>query len=159
MAKYKAATVAHWFIKRNVQAMEESSADNMTLMKLLKLLYYAEGCALAINSGIGLFDEDIVAWEHGPVVVEVYSEYCRNPYHLPLTDTDSTDAETIEPDDQNLLEQVYQIFGQYSASGLRNKTHAESPWLEATNNGAILKKSISRETMREYFLENYIEAS
>lgn len=159
MAKYKAITIAHWFIKRNKQAMEESSADDMTLMKLLKLLYYAEGCALAINNGNGLFDEDIVAWEHGPVVVEVYSEYCGNPYNLTLTDADEADAAAIESADQNLLEQVYQIFGQYSASGLRNKTHAESPWLEATNYGTVLKRSISRETMREYFLENYVEIS
>lgn len=159
MVKYKALTIAHWFIFRNSQAIEECAADDLTLMKLLKLLYYAEGCALAMFNGFGLFDEDIVAWEHGPVVVEVYSEYCADPYHLPLTQEDIEDAKRIETVNQDLLEQVYQIFGQYSASGLRNKTHKESPWLEATNNGTVLKNKINRNTMKQYFFDNYIDVN
>ena len=158
MAKYNAYTIASWFIQRNAQAVRNEDAGNLTLLKLLKLLYYAEGCSLALT-GNSLFDEDIVAWEHGPVVVEVYSKYCSNPYSLPVTEQDSIDASKIEPEDQELLEQVFQVFGQYSASGLRNKTHAETPWLKATNNGKVLKEKIDREVMKEYFLNNYVEVN
>ena len=158
MAKYNAYTIASWFIQRNAQAVKNEDADNLTLMKLLKLLYYAEGCFLALM-GSSLFDEDIIAWEHGPVVVEVYSKYCRDPYNLPLSDQDRNDADKIDQKDEELLEQVFQVFGQYSASGLRNKTHAETPWIEATNNGKVLKRKIDREVMKEYFLNNYVEVN
>ena len=61
-----------------------------------------------------------------------------------------------DTENQNLLEQVFQTFGQYSAWALRNKTHEERPWLEATDNGRHLGGLISRKTMLDYFKENYI---
>lgn len=158
MKKYSAYTIANWFINRSIRAAEDEGGDKLTLMKLLKLLYYAEGCALAIR-GIdgGIFDEDIVAWEHGPVVAEIYSRYCSDPFELPLSEEDEMDAENIEKEERDLLEQVFDVFGQYSASGLRNKTHSETPWLEATDNGTRLNRKISRDTMLNYFKEHYVE--
>ena len=131
MAKYTALQVAHWFIYHNQIIVEDMGAEKMTLLKLLKLLYYAEGCYLAINDGESLFDEKILAWEHGPV---------------------------IEKEDESLLEQVFKVFGQYSAWALRNKTHEETPWLEATGNGQYLNGEISRRIMMGYFKDNYIAA-
>lgn len=55
MAKYTALQVAHWFIYHNQIIVEDMGAEKMTLLKLLKLLYYAEGCYLAINDGESLF--------------------------------------------------------------------------------------------------------
>jgi uncharacterized phage-associated protein len=156
VAKYTALTVAHWFINRNQVAEDTIGAEKMTLLKLLKLLYYAEGCHLAINKGESLFGENIVAWEHGPVVVEVYQKYSDDAYNLPLSEQDIDDATNIGKEDQNLLEQVFQIFGQYSAWALRNKTHSETPWLEATDNGQHLGETIDRKTMEKYFIENYV---
>ncbi|MCI8513016.1 MAG: DUF4065 domain-containing protein [Lachnospiraceae bacterium] len=43
-------------------------------LKLQKLLYYAQGCFLAV-AGAPLFLEDILAWQHGPVVEPVYYQY------------------------------------------------------------------------------------
>ncbi len=157
MAKYKAVDIAKWFLYKSLREKEQGDGDNITLLKLLKLLYYAEGCSLAVGNG-SLFDEDIIAWEHGPVVVEVYQQYCRDPYNLPFDENkDKESIKKITPTDENLLNQVYEIFGQYSAWGLREKTHRERPWLEATENGTVLKKKISRDTMKEYFKENYVE--
>ena len=49
------------------------------------------------------------------------------------------------------------LFGKYSASGLRNKTHAESPWLNATQGGRRFNSEISRQSIMEYFKENYVK--
>ncbi|MDY5580160.1 Panacea domain-containing protein [Porcincola intestinalis] len=157
-AKYNALQIAHWFLQRNEEAMEEKGAEKMTLLKLLKLLYYAEGCYLALHNGERLFDEKLVAWEHGPVVEEVYYVYKGNPYDLTLTDADREDAEKVAPEDQELLEQVFQIFGKYSAWALRDKTHEEDPWIEATGNGQHLNDEINQDTMRKYFTKHYVEA-
>ena len=156
MGKYSADTVAKWFIMRNQRAMDDQGGEALTLLKLEKLLYYAEGCHLAFFNGEQLFDENFYAWEHGPVVKEVYQVYQENPYNLPLTDNDLKQALSIDTENQNLLEQVFQTFGQYSAWALRNKTHEERPWLEATDNGRHLGGLISRKTMLDYFKENYI---
>ena len=157
MAKYKAVDIAKWFLYKSLREKEQGDGDNITLLKLLKLLYYAEGCSLAVGNG-SLLDEDIIAWEHGPVVVEVYQQYCRDPYNLPFDENkDKESIKKITPTDENLLNQVYERFGQDSAWGLREKTHRERPWLEATENGTVLKKKISRDTMKEYFKENYVE--
>ncbi len=154
MAEYSAMDIANWFIERDNKAVEDRG-EKLTLLKLLKLLYYAEGCYLAIK-GESLFDEKIIAWEHGPVVVEVYNEF-PNAYNLAETSNKNIRFKKIAKDDEEILENVFDVFGDFSAWGLRNKTHREKPWIEATDNGAHLNREISRETMKNYFKENYIE--
>ena len=48
MAKYKAVDIAKWFLYKSLREKEQGDGDNITLLKLLKLLYYAEGCSLAV---------------------------------------------------------------------------------------------------------------
>lgn len=158
MAVYKALDIARWFISRNLITFYEQGGEPITLLKVLKLLYYSEGCSLALDNG-SLFLEDIYAWRHGPVVKEVYNFYDKDPYNLPFgTDEDEAAVETIDsnPCDSNILEQVFNEFGQYSAWALRDQTHKEEPWIEATNNGEVMNRIINRETMKRYFAENYV---
>lgn len=63
----------------------------------------------------------------------------------------------ITEQDNELLEDVYSVFGKYSASGLRNKTHAESPWLNATQGGRRFNTEIPRSAIKQYFEENYVK--
>ena len=154
-AGYSVYDIAAWFIQRNKQE-EENGSEKITLLKLLKLLYYAEGCSLALKNK-SLFNDDIVAWEHGPVVSGVYYTYNSDPYNLVLTDEQIKRLNNISSDDQKLLEDVFDVFGQYSAWALRNKTHNEKPWLEATKHGQKLKGKIDRNTMKQYFSDNYID--
>ena len=53
---------------------EEDVGDGISNLKLQKLLYYCQGTYLAIK-GTPLFEHPIEAWEHGPVVPEVYHQY------------------------------------------------------------------------------------
>lgn len=153
---YNALKVAQWFIVRNEFEKASGDGEDLTLLKLLKLLYYAEGCSLALDNG-SLFEDNIIAWEHGPVVPSVYHHYSADPFHLPCDEEAESAAKEIAPKDAQILEMVYNVFGQYSAWGLRNMTHQEKPWKDATHNGAVLNGIIDRQTMKEYFKENYIE--
>ncbi len=153
MSKYTALDIANWFIWRNT--LEEPNSEKISLLKVLKLLYYAEGCSLALGRG-SLFDEPIVAWEHGPVVTDVYFSF-PDAYNLEYDDK-SVEKINKNLEDKDLLEQVFEVFGSYTAWALRNKTHRETPWINATDNGRVLKKEISRDDMKKYFAENYIEA-
>lgn len=155
MEKYSVMTVAHWFLWRNEIAVNEKGAENLSLLKLMKLLYYAEGCYLAMHNGAKLFDEPIVAWTHGPAIESVFDAY-EDPYILPFSDEDREDGLSIAKDDQAMLEQVFNVFGAYSAWALRDKVREETPWMEATDGGQHLKGEISQETMRKYFEQHYI---
>jgi len=158
MAIYPALDIARWFLNRNQVTVDIMGGEKMTLLKLLKLLYYAEGSSLALDNG-SLFTEDIVAWEHGPVVPVIYHYYDNDPYDLPFGSKDdiaAVEAIYSNKQDSAILEEVFQVFGQYSAWGLRNKTLEETPWREATDNGVRFNQSISRKTMENYFRTHYL---
>lgn len=156
MAKYSALDLAHWFINANQQSVFDNGDDPISLLKLLKLIYYADGCYLALHDE-PMFEEPILAWEHGPVVREVYDRYMDSPYQLTLSEIDKVDLQKFNKKDSLLLQSVYSQFGQYSAWGLANMTHEEEPWIEATNNGKIYNKVISNSSIGTYFCKNYID--
>ena len=142
-----AMDVAYYFLS----LQEEEAGDLISHMKLQKLLYYVQGLHLALN-GQPLFDDTIEAWTHGPVVPTVYHEFKRfggNP--IPVQ---KSDAYTIRDESTvDFLNEVYDVFGQYSAWKLRNMTHGETPYLEAEAS----QDEISEDSMRQYF-RRYITA-
>ena len=46
---YKASLIAKWFLYYNQITMDQEDADLISNLKLQKLLYYAQGCFLAIK--------------------------------------------------------------------------------------------------------------
>jgi uncharacterized phage-associated protein len=90
-----------------------------------------------------LFPESIEAWTHGPVVPEVYHEYKdfgSNAIPIPSdVDFSKYDQQTRE-----LLDEVYSVYGQFSAWKLRNMTHDEEPWKNATVGDIITSKSMEK---------------
>jgi len=104
----------------------EDEAD-VSNLKLQKLVYYAQGFHLALFDGEALFDETIEAWAHGPVVPDLYHEFKdfgRNPIIKEDLDINLTDEQ------EELISEVYDVFGQFSAWKLRNMTHDETPWVD-----------------------------
>ena len=128
---------------------DDYDADSISNLKLQKLLYYAQGCYLAITNE-PLFDEDLLAWKHGPVVNEVYQVYKK--YGSEGIPDNQLESVNIDPQTTGILKQVYSSFGQYSAWGLRNMAHEEMPW-----NSTNLNDVISLSKIKDYFKENYIE--
>ena len=155
MGKYSAQDVAAWFVRQpQVEKLHggELDGDVITNMKLQKLLYYAQGCYLALKDE-ALFDEDLVAWQHGPVVREVYETY-KSSGSCPIEGAVDGDADVFDEYTEDVLCQVWNAFGCYTASKLRNMTHEELPWQEAIekHKGAPL----SLLTMEKYFSETYV---
>ena len=81
--------------------LSEYRTNSEIILKLSKMMYYAEGCSLASGNG-SLFDEPILAWEHGPVIRSVWNKYHGNPYMIPYTDEDSKLADTISDNDKEI---------------------------------------------------------
>ena len=114
--------VAEYFLAQT----DEEAGDLISNMKVQKLVYYAQGFHLAL-CGTPLFDEEIEAWMHGPVVPGLYQEYKKyGNGSIPLPD--SLDFEKFSPQVREILDDVYNVYGQYSAWKLRQMTHEEDPW-------------------------------
>jgi uncharacterized phage-associated protein len=135
---YSALQIAPFFLAK----IDEDAGDAICNLKLQKLLYYAQGLHLALKDK-PLFTEQIEAWTHGPVVPEVYQNYkgfgsgsIPAPSELPAID-DAT---------KSLLDEVYDVYGQFSGWKLRNMTHEEPPW-KNTPRGAVITHS----ALRDYF--------
>ena len=143
---YKAINIAR---KLLLTAKRDSviggQGELMSNMKLQKMLYYEQGFHLVVF-GTPLFEEDIEAWMYGPVVPAVYEVYKDYGYN----GIDPGEAEEISLSDreQALFDEVYKVYGAYSAIGLMNMTHRESPW---ANTPAGVGSVISREKMVEFF--------
>jgi uncharacterized phage-associated protein len=106
---------------------EANSGDGISNLKLQKLVYYAQGFYSALFDK-ALFSNSISAWAHGPVVDELYQNYkCYGRDHIPVPTDFMIDS--LTKDEYELIEEVFDIYGQYSAWKLRNMTHEESPWL------------------------------
>ena len=128
---------------------DEESGDLISNLKIQKLVYYAQGFSLAINNK-PLFKEKIQAWTHGPVVPELYNKYKDyGSGALPSTNLD-IDFDKFSDEDKELLDDVYDVYGQFSAWKLRNMTHEEAPWKSSYQPGK--SNEISNEKLREYFL-------
>ncbi len=108
----------------------------ITNLKLQKLLYYCQGFSLAINEK-KLFSEKIYAWQHGPVVQEVYYEYKNNGSKPILNKSQASDTDALSPAEKELVDNVYNVYGQFSAWKLREMTHNEDPWKDTPINGVI----------------------
>lgn len=134
--------VALYFLDK----LDSETEDCISNLKLQKLVYYAQGFVMALT-GRKLFDEPIEAWEHGPVVRELYNEYRRNGA-TPITKPENINYDTLSqhPELMEILDEVYQVYGQFSAWRLRDMTHEETPWLKTRRNDVI-----SDESMLEFF--------
>ena len=139
----RAIDVANYFLAKNVGTDD----DGISNLKLQKLVYYAQGFHMAIT-GTPLFGESIQAWAHGPVVPALYHEFKNNGSNLipPPVGFNAEENFTVEQID--LLNEVNNVFGQFSAWRLREMTHQEAPWLAHEETA----DEISVEEMRQYFV-------
>ena len=143
---YNVKDIANWFLAYNDFMKTNQGADGISNLKLQKLLYYAQSAFLALKDK-PLFLNNIIAWSHGPVIEEIYHRYKK----YGSKDIDEFEEVNIDEETEKVLTEVYNVFGEYSAWGLRNLTHTEKPWLSTRLNDVI-----PRDLMKESFKENYV---
>ncbi len=139
--QYSAQDVARFFL-----SLVDTDDNDVSNLKLQKLCYYAQGVGLAVR-GAPLFKEDLLAWDHGPVIPPLYGQYKENGAQ-PIAAVDDLDPEMFEESDRELLHDIYDYYGQFSAWRLREMTHNEPPWQNAYKTAS---KLISLDALRGYF--------
>ncbi|MCH5271593.1 MAG: DUF4065 domain-containing protein [Lachnospiraceae bacterium] len=130
---YSALEVARYIISRCASLNRPISN-----LKLQKVLYFV-WVDFYRKTGRMLFDDNICAWQLGPVVPEVYYEYCSyagTPIFLLYTTT-------IAPRDREMLDDIISDYLPISANELVNRTHATgSAWDVIYKNGEGNRKVI-----------------
>lgn len=157
---YSAKAVANFFLKKR-----KRKRTPITQMKLHKLLYYAHGWHLGFT-GEPLLDEDIQAWQYGPVVPSIYHEfkiYGSSPIDRFATEFSPRELEYVKvpPVSKSegfpfrLLKRVWKVYGQLPATRLSSLTHApDSPWTRTRqDNPTGLHVTIPNERIRSHFEE------
>ena len=135
--------MAAFFLTRQ----DHDAGELITHLKLQKLCYYAQGFHLAIFD-VPLFMEEIEAWEHGPVIPDLWFQY-KGYGSTGIPAPSEIDLSAFDGEVEELLDEVYDVYGQFSAWKLRNLTHDEPPWIEAFSGAST--KVIPHEAMRSFF--------
>ena len=140
--------VADWFLLK----------ENMSNKKIQKLCYYAEAWSLALLDQDIAKNSDFEAWVHGPVSKVLYDEFKEFGWReLTITNPAvvKNRLERIFANEQfDVLESVWDTYGEYSADQLETLTHNEEPWLEQRKGLGKFQSStrkISKETMKTYY--------
>lgn len=133
---YTVFQVADWFLSKSA----------MTPKKLQKIVYYAYAWTLTLMNDkvndlqVKLFEDDhIEAWVHGPVMPNLYAKYRQYGYQV-IDKQDDVEV-VFNEDVQDVLQQVWDIYGDYNADQLESITHQESPWKKARVGLSVLESS------------------
>lgn len=127
-----------------------SSVAPVEAIKMQKLLYYCKAWSLA-TSGEALFDDEIQAWKHGPVVSSLYPKHRGEAV---LDSWEVGDPTKLTQSEKLMADAVMNVYGGFSGWELRNLTHSETPWIKAwTESGQGKQQSyvISEESMQDFY--------
>ena len=143
---HSAIDIANFFI----DITRSKEEGYITDLKVNKLLYFAQAWSL-VRLGRPLFDENIEAWQYGPVVPSVYNAF--NKYKRSnITEVHGTySPDSFSDEELQLLIDIQREYGKYAASTLVDMTHKKgSPW-EQVYDGS--KHVISNDSIKEYFIK------
>lgn len=148
---YTAIEVADFFL-----AFANERGEQLTNLKLQKLVYYAQAWYLA-NYKKPLIRDSFEAWVHGPVNPDLYHAFKERGY-LPIEKDVKMDEVRKEFDSSTLkfLNEVATVYMPFGAYHLEVMTHREDPWIKARGGVAADEKCnsvISLESMAQFYGE------
>lgn len=145
-AKYSVFEIANWFLLK----------ETMTHKKLQKLCYYAQAWCYTLKD-FKLMDTNFEAWIHGPVSPVLYDKFKAFGFSsIKLT---RNYVSRIDDVDQELLESVWETYGDHTGNALEALSHNEPPWIEARVGYEPHERcnvAISVEAMKKYYVSIYL---
>lgn len=164
---YDSKAVANYLL----DLAERDGVNDMTPMKLLKLVYIAHGWHLALT-GEPLISEKAQAWQYGPVVPRLYHEFkefgnqriTRRAAHLVKTSSGRVVREVprIDSDDseaaiqtREIVDRTWELYKKFSGIQLSNKTHESgSPWDTSVRDASaerLINVDIDNPRIKDYY--------
>ena len=159
-AEYTALTLTNWFrVENYYHAQIDKNIEELTQMKVMKLLYFAFGRYLSRYNQF-LFESDILALQYGPVVAEVRDVYNGQKSIVAegIDEQAFADFNAIEENDimSEFLHQILHDYDDKNAYGLSQITHQpESPWSITSDGGQTFGAVISPLLIAEKFTQGH----
>lgn len=144
--KYSAHEIANYFLWK----AQRENQELLSNMKLQKLVYYSQGLHLAFFDS-PLFNDKIEAWMYGPVVPDLYHAYKRHEAGGIPADS-NFDPSIIDDNTKELLDDVFNVFGQFSAIRLMEIAHSDKCWKDAG-----IKNEITMDSMKDCLKKKYVK--
>lgn len=137
---YSVHEIANWFLNK----------ESMSHKKLEKLIYLAYSYTLVILNQ-KLFDDEFYAYVHGPIVKAIYNQY--QDYGLSEIGKINIKPK-FDADTEDVLEQVWQVYGKYDGIELESIVRQTMPWQKARQDIYNLDDrgyKISQQDIADYF--------
>ena len=137
------------------------SKEYISPKKLQKLVYYSYAWSIALlndspeNIQFKLFESDVEAWVHGPVVPELYRKY-KDFGWQEIPQVKDFDESIFASEILDILQQVWDVYGGFTGNQLEAISHKEMPWIEARKGIPVCMASseiISDKNMFIYYNE------
>lgn len=137
------------------------SKESISPKKLQKLVYYSYAWSIALlndspeNIQFKLFESDVEAWVHGPVVPELYRKY-KDFGWQEIPQVKDFDESIFASEIPDILQQVWDVYGGFTGNQLEAISHKEMPWIEARKGIPVCMASseiISDKNMFIYYNE------
>ena len=143
-----------------ISLAQNNPEENLTNMKLQKILYYLQGFHLALFNEV-LFEEEIEAWKYGPVISKEYytfKVYGNNSIIVPET---NHSFDYLSDKQKKFINKVYVFFKkvkldedygyfrQFSPVKMMELTHEESPWLDTYGKSQVIDNEILKDEKKE----------
>ncbi|WNY26220.1 Panacea domain-containing protein [Methanolapillus millepedarum] len=141
--------VANWFL----------SKDSLQHKKLQKLCYYAVAWSYALLERPVCKNDLFEAWVHGPVNSDLFTKYRTNGW-LPIQKLSQAAASKFDPLSEEVLEFVWESYGDLTQFQLENLSHSEIPWQKARGGIPETERSneiINPEDMKRFYRELFEE--
>jgi uncharacterized phage-associated protein len=151
---YPAKSIANFFLE-----LAKASGETLSPMKLQKLVYYAQGWYAGYTKE-RLIDEEVEAWQYGPVIPSLYlefKEFGSGAITRAAFDWKSFKRSEVPAiQDVNIrafLTNVWDAYGKYTAIALSEFTHAvDGPWDQIRRAKPGIKNAdIPFEMLQEHF--------
>ncbi|BFI68410.1 MULTISPECIES: Panacea domain-containing protein [Yersinia pseudotuberculosis complex] len=129
----------------------QEHGDVMTPLKLQKMVFYADAWFMALNDGEELVADKFEAWVHGPVARDLYIRFADYKWQ-PITG--EIKCPELPKCVYEHLDEIYQVFGGYSAYELEQLTHQEEPWVNARGElaeNAVCRNIIDKNLTAEFY--------
>ncbi len=157
---YSSKVIANLFIKNAFNSDHE-----LTVMKLLKLVYIAHGWSLAFTEK-PLVKSEIQAWKYGPVIPDLYyaiQDNGRQPIDnfIRLSSKEIEQARLITEEQETMIKDIWEIYGDLDGIKLSALTHKKNtPWDIVWNQFGGGKKSgalISDKEIMKYYKQKLLQ--
>ena len=150
MAKGRSALdIAKLVVHKSYERNEE--LNDITNMKLLKLLYFAHAIHL-VKYDSELFDDTVEAWKYGPAINDVYEKY--KEYKDKVLPDEHINENDFTEDEILSVDSAIELFDKYSARELCDITHEHGPWKDVYKEGEQ-HIPMSNDSIKRYYADMF----